>query len=51
VCIYILACCPVAVVVPNFAEMLGEGQKESANTVLLGTLLCIVTLPVMLLLV
>jgi len=51
VCIYILASCPVAVVVLNFAEMLGEGQKESANTVLLGTLLCIVTLPVMLLLV
>jgi predicted permease len=50
-CIYILAGCPVAAVVLNFAEMLGEGQKEAANTVLLGTLLCIVTLPLMLLLI
>lgn len=49
-CVFILAGCPVAAVVLNFAEMLGEGQKEAANTVLLGTLLSIVTLPVMLLL-
>ena len=49
-CLYILAGCPVAVVVLNFAEMLGEGQKEAANTVLLGTLCSIITLPVMLLL-
>lgn len=49
-CMYILACCPVAVVALNFAEMLGCGQKETANTVLLGTLGSIVTLPLMLLL-
>jgi predicted permease len=48
---YILACCPVAVVALNFAEMLGGGQKETANTVLLGTLGSIATLPLMLLLV
>jgi predicted permease len=50
-CMYILACCPVAVVALNFAEMLGGGQKETANTVLLGTLGSIATLPLMLLLV
>ncbi len=49
--VYILSCCPVAAVVLTFAEMLGEGQDSAANGVLLGTLLSIVTLPLMLLLV
>lgn len=47
--IFILACCPVASVVLNFAELLGEGQEEGANMVLLGTMMCIITMPVMLL--
>ncbi len=46
---FIMACCPVASVVLNFAELLGEGQEEAANMLLLGTMLCIVTMPVMLL--
>ena len=46
---FIMACCPVASVVLNFAELLGEGQEDAANMLLLGTMLCIVTMPVMLL--
>lgn len=49
--IYIMMCCPVASVVLNFAEMLGEGQKEAANLVLLGTMLSAVTIPLMVLLI
>ncbi len=47
--VYIMMCCPVASVVLNFAEMLGEGQKEAANLVLLGTLLSTFTIPLMVL--
>lgn len=47
---FIIAACPVASVVLNFAEILGEGQREAANTVLLGTILSVVTLPIMMLL-
>lgn len=49
--VYILSCCPVAAVVLTFAELLGEGQDSAADSVLLGTLCSIVTLPVMLLLI
>ena len=41
---------PVASVVLNFAEIAGEGQKKAASLVLLGTILSIVTLPLMMLL-
>ncbi len=47
---FIICSCPVASVVLNFSEMLGEGQKEAASLVLLGTMLSIVTLPIMMLL-
>lgn len=47
---YIICCCPVASVVLNFAEMLGEGQEVAANLVLLGTFSSILTIPVMMLL-
>lgn len=46
---FILACCPVASVVLNFAELLGEGQEDAADMLLLGTMLSVVTMPVMLL--
>lgn len=46
---FIICACPVASVVLNFAEIVGEGQREAANTVLLGTILSILTLPVMML--
>lgn len=41
----ILCCCPSASVVLNFAELLGEGQREAADAVLLSTLLSVATIP------
>lgn len=46
-CMYIMCSCPVAAVVQNYAELLGEGQDVAANTVLLGTMSSIATLPIM----
>ena len=45
--LFILACTPVASVVLNFAEMLGNGQETAANVVLLGTLSSVITIPLM----
>ena len=50
-CMFIMCACPVAAVVQNYAEILGEGQDTAANMVLLGTLASIVTLPLMALLI
>ncbi len=47
--LFILYATPVASIVLNFPEMLGKGQKEAANLVLLGTLLSIVTIPLLML--
>lgn len=47
---FILCACPVASIVLNFAELLGDGQEEAADLFLLGTLGSIVTMPVILLL-
>ncbi len=47
---FILAACPVASVVLNYSEIVGASQREAANSVLLGTMLSVVTLPVMMLL-
>lgn len=44
---YIMCCTPVASNVLNFAEMLGEGMEEAANTVLLSTISSVLTLPLM----
>ena len=44
---YIICCCPVASVVLNFSEMLGQGQEMAANLVLLGTFGSIITIPIM----
>ena len=41
----ILMATPVASVVLNFAEMIGKGQKTAANCVLLGTMLSLLSLP------
>lgn len=41
----ILAACPVASMVQNYAELLGKGQDKAANMVLLGTVLSIGTVP------
>ena len=47
---FILACCPAASIVLNFSEIVGEGQRDAAGIVLLGTILSAVTLPLMTLL-
>lgn len=47
---YIICACPAASVVLNYAEVVGSGQKEAANTVLLSTILSIGTLPLIALL-
>lgn len=47
--LFILYATPVASIVLNFPEMLGKGQKEAANLVLLGTLLSIITIPLVML--
>ena len=49
--LYILTACPVASVVLNFSEMIGEGQEQASCLVLLGTLLSAITIPVMSLLI
>ena len=45
--LFILCCCPVASVVLNYAELVGEGQKSAANTVLLSTVSSVITIPLM----
>jgi predicted permease len=47
---FILCACPVASIVFNFAEMLGDGQEDAADLFLLGTIGSIVTMPIILLL-
>ena len=48
--LFIISACPVASVVLNYSELVGEGQHEAANMVLLGTMLSVLTLPVMMML-
>ncbi len=47
--VFILTAAPVASMVLNFSELIGQGQKKAANLVLLGTMLSIVTMPLMIL--
>lgn len=47
---YIICACPTASIVLNFSELIGEGQKDAAATVLLSTILSIATLPLLMLL-
>lgn len=42
---FILAATPVASVVLNYSELIGQGQKKAANLVLVGTIMSILTLP------
>ena len=48
--LFITCACPVASIVLNFSEIIGQGQKSAANLVLVGTILSIVTLPLVMLL-
>ncbi len=45
--IFLLACCPCASMIQSLSELIGQGQKQAANTVLIATLLCVITIPVM----
>ncbi len=47
----IISSCPVAAVVLNLSELLGDGQKYAADCVLLGTILSILTIPLISLLI
>lgn len=46
---YIICACPTASIVLNFSEIIGEGQKEAAASVLLSTILSVAVLPIMML--
>ena len=50
-CMFVMCACPIASVVLNYAEIAGQGQEMAAKCVLLGTLSCIITLPVLSLLI
>jgi len=43
---FVICACPVASIVLNYAELVGCGQEEGANSVLLGTMASILTLPI-----
>jgi predicted permease len=47
--LFITCATPAASIVLNFSEIVGEGQKEAANLVLLSTISSIVTLPIIML--
>ena len=47
--LFITCATPAASIVLNFSEIVGEGQKEAANLVLLSTISSIITLPIMML--
>ncbi|MGM9971817.1 MAG: AEC family transporter [Anaeroplasmataceae bacterium] len=47
--ILILSAAPIASVILNLAEMLGSEQTDAANMVLISTILCIITMPLVLL--
>lgn len=48
---FVICACPVASVVLNYSEIVGQGQKEAASMVLVGTISSIVTLPIISLLI
>lgn len=45
--IFLLACCPCATMIQSLSEIIGQGQKQAANTVLISTILCVVTIPIL----
>ena len=45
--LFILAAAPVASIVLNFSELLGEGQEMAANVVLVSTISSIITIPLL----
>lgn len=47
ICLFVMCSCPVAAVVQNYAELIGEGQESAADMVLLSSASCILTVPLM----
>ncbi len=47
--LFIMCCCPTASIVQSLSEMLGEGQEPAANLVLLSSMTCVLTIPLVLL--
>ena len=47
---FIICACPAASMVLSFAELLGKGERTAANVVLLSTMSCLITLPLVCLL-
>lgn len=45
--IFLLACCPCASMIQSLSELIGQGQKQAANVVLISTIVCIVTIPIL----
>ncbi len=45
--VFLLACCPCASMIQSLSELIGQGQKPAANTVLISTILCVITIPLM----
>ena len=44
---FLLGCCPAASMVLNMSELVGEGQTHAACSVLISTLSCIITIPLL----
>ena len=44
---FLLGCCPAASMVLNMSELVGEGQTQAACSVLISTLSCIITIPLL----
>lgn len=51
ICLFVMSCCPTAAVVQSYAEMIGEGQESAADMVLLSSVTCVLTVPLMTLLI
>ena len=47
ICFFVLGCCPSASMVLNMSELINEGQTSAACTVLISTLSCIATVPLL----
>ena len=44
---FVLGCCPSASMVLNMSELINEGQTSAASSVLISTLSCILTIPLL----
>jgi len=45
--VFLLGCCPTASITLNLAEIFGQGQETAAEILLLSTILCLITIPLL----